>query len=114
MNTEVKKYRLGNQPEEYELSGKYLDWKIEGFSGWLEFHGKFSLSSREERPSTLTLVSPDEKEKVALNLYHWLNRDAFPMSLYREERAKDWWIFLKVSVKDGSGEKFVIPMYPMT
>ncbi len=109
--SEVKKYRLGNQPEEYELSGKYLEWKLDGFSGWLEFHDKFSLSGRKERPATVTLVNPVGEEKVILNLHQWLSRAAFPNS---EARAKDWWNFLKVSVKDGSDEKFVIPMYPMT
>lgn len=112
--SEVKKYRLGNQPEEYELSGKYLEWRLDGFTGWREFHDKYSLFGRDNRPSTITLVSPDGKEKIVFILHQWVIKDAFPMSIYSDERADDWWNFLVVSVKGKSDEKFVIPMYPMT
>jgi hypothetical protein len=112
--SEVKKYRLGNQPEEYELKETYLAWKPEGFSGWSEFHDKYAWLNRKEWPATITLVSPNGSEKVDLNFHQWLTRDAFPMSLCHDERAKEWWGFLKVSVKDTLAEQFVIPMYPMT
>ena len=111
---EVKKYSLVNQPEEYELSEKFLEWRLEGYAGWREFHYKHSFLGRNNVPATITLVSPCGKEKVVLNLHNWVIKDNFPFYIFGEERANDWWHFLIVSVKDSSDEKFIIPMYPMT
>ena len=57
----TKKYCLGNQPGEYELSDDYLGWIPEGFSGWEAFHDEYSLCGRDSRPNTIVLVSLDGK-----------------------------------------------------
>lgn len=108
--SQAKKYRLGNQPEEYELSEEYLGWVPEGCNSWKAFHDKlfpYSLTN----PETVTLVGPDKQEKVTLTLHHYLMKEAFPLSFYGEERAKDWWNFLMVSKRDTPEKKFVIPMH---
>jgi hypothetical protein len=110
----VKKYRLGNQPEEYEFSEEYLKWRLEGYSDWKELCDKFLLLDKKGRPATITLVSPDGKKKVTLNLFQILSKDAFPLSFHGEERAKNWWIFLKVSASDRPEEMFIVPVHPLT
>lgn len=111
--TETTKYRIGNRQETYELSDRYLDWKLQVYAGWLEFHDKFCLLGRDSRPSTIALVGPDGNERVTLVIHGWIIKDAFPMSVYRDHRADDWHNFLIVSVVGGDREQFIIPMCPM-
>ncbi len=109
--SEAKKYRLGNQPEEYELSEKYLGWIPEGFAGWQEYADKHLLLPHSEWPKELTLVSPTGQEKVAMIAHQTLIKDAFPLSFFGEERAENWHRFYKVSLHEKPEEKFVIPMH---
>jgi len=98
----MKKYRMGNQPEEYELREDYLGWTPEG-DDWQ------SLCLRFTRDTKLTIVNPQGGEKV-LFLHQFIIKDAFPMSFFGEERSKDWWTFAIVS-EDETSEKFIIPLH---
>ncbi len=104
------KYRLGNQPEEYELSEEFLGWTPEGVDSWEKFHDKLFPFS-EKPPKKITLVNKDGKERVTLILHHYLLKDAFPSRLYGESRAVNWWNFLKVSKEEEPEKKFIIPMH---
>jgi len=117
---EIKKYRIGNQSEEYELITKYLGWTPENFSYWndwicAENEQKLKIDSlerlSEKTPKPLTIFSPDKKESVTLLMDHALIKDAFPMDFFGEERSKDWSLFYKVSTKENPEVQFVIPLH---
>jgi hypothetical protein len=99
-----KKYRLGNQPEEYELSEDYLGWLPEGDKTWED------LSFESVKNTELTLANPAEKDKKTIFLHHCIIKDAFPLSFFGEERSEKWGIFAIVSETQTS-EKFIIPLY---
>lgn len=101
---DMNKYRLGNQPEEYELREDYLGWVPEGHKDWQLFY------MQDFRKKEVTIVSPDGGTKKTLVLHHFLIKDAFPLSFFGEERARDWWMFAKVSESETT-EKFIIPLH---
>ena len=103
MANNVKKYRLGNQPEEYELSEDYLGWIPKG-EGWMDLYFR---SAKNEK---LMIASPDGKGEKKLFLHHIVIKDAFPLSFFGEERAKNWSHFAVVS-DDETSEKFIVPMH---
>ena len=114
------KYRLGNQPEEYELVTKYLGWIPDGFPDWQswirsEDEKKYAKELHEilkdQPPVQLIIVSPDKKEKVTLLMDHQVSKDAFPLSFYGEKRAEKWWQFYIVALQEKPDEKFIIPLY---
>ncbi len=106
--SETKKYRLGNQPEEYELSEKYLGWIPKDLGSWKEFYRKHAARSF---PEVVTLVSPNGEENVTFNLDHGISKDAFPLSFFGEARAAEWDNFLMVSEMGTPEAKFIIPMH---
>lgn len=117
---EIKKYRLGNKPEEYELVTKYLGWLPENFSSWNDWvsaenrqKSKILLIERlnTEEPKPLTIFSADKKESVTLLMDHSLIKDAFPMDFFGEERSKDWSLFYKVSTEENPKIQFLIPLH---
>jgi hypothetical protein len=99
----VKKYRLGNQSEEYELREDYLGWTPEN-DQW------FSLLLDFERNMKLTIVNPENDRSHTLYLHHFIAKDAFPLSFLRERRASKWFNFAIVS-DDENLEKFIIPLH---
>lgn len=103
------KYRLGNQPEEYELRTDYLDWLPKVTNDWFEFLHPSSDINFNERGKEVILISP-EKEEITLLINCGISKDAFPSSFYCEERANNWHAFCIVSIKN-SEEKFIIPVY---
>ncbi|MBU1046864.1 hypothetical protein KKH36_03750 [Patescibacteria group bacterium] len=103
MENELKKYRLGNQPEKYELKEEYLGW-TPIISGW-----EHLLFERTKNKS-LVITDPKSKYKKTLFLHHFIIKDAFPLSFFGEERSKNWSHFAIVSENKDS-EKFVIPLY---
>lgn len=105
-----KKYRLGNQPQEYELVTKYLGWFPEGKTSWEHLFYPF-VSFKEEDNQKVVIVSPDKKEKATIILDHKIIKDAFPMSFLTEERAKNWRGFCIVSTIENPNEKFIIPLH---
>lgn len=105
----VKKYRLGNQPEEYELVTAYLGWLPSGYASWKEWDMSFLWEKKP--PKEITLHSPDKKEEVSLFLIQALSKDAFPLEFFSEERAKNWWHFYKVATKENPAVEFVIPLH---
>lgn len=105
------KYRLGNQPEEYELSTEFLGWIPVGFDDW---KGQFDRWWQQEGgwfPCEITLRNKDDGSMVDLICHQYLMKEAFPLSFYGEDRAKQWWNFAMVSKKEAPGEVFVIPMH---
>lgn len=113
-----KKYRLGNQSEEYELKTDYLGWTPEGVESWnqwwIEKEDK-KYSSRtwqigDHDPTTsVTLVGP-ANQKVTLLLDHEIIKDAFH-DVYSEDRFKEWWDFYIVADPSTPDQKFIIPMH---
>ncbi len=103
----IKKYRLGNKPEEYELRTDYLGWSPKDGTDWTDFLFPFTL----EKDVEVVICSLDKKEEVTLILHQQIIKDAFPMSFYGEERAKSWSCFCIVSKKDNLIEKFIIPLH---
>ncbi len=106
-----RRYRLGNQPEKYELSEKYLGWNPLGFKGWYEAITENEGFNRRSCPSPLTLVSPDGSETVSIIVHQLIVKDAFPLSFFGEARAVDWFRFAKISFEVTPGELFIIPLH---
>lgn len=102
----MKKYRLGNQPEEYELREDYLGWVPKNYDDWWYLCYRF-IKNRE-----LTIVNPKDQVEKILFLHHFIIKDAFPMSFYGEERSEKWSNFAIVSETETS-EKFIIPVDPL-
>lgn len=113
---EIKKYRLDNQPQEYELREDYLGWLPAHYENWDDLVLKFTknvMVSSIFNPAPVVLISEPKKQrkaKKALFLHHFIIKDAFPMSFYGEERSKEWNRFAIVSETQTSG-KFIIPLY---
>lgn len=105
-----KKYRIGNQPEEYELKTDYLGWLPKDTVGWFEFLHPSSDINFKANGKDVTIVSPDKKEMI-LVIDYVITKDAFPMSFYGEERSNNWRVFCIVSTKNNREEKFIIPSY---
>jgi hypothetical protein len=105
-----KKYRLGNQPEEYELVTKYLGWVPEKDLDWDNVFPILSSSS-ETKGKEVTIVNSRKDSMVTLVIDHRIIKDAFPMSFYGEDRADNWHHFCIVSMKDTPAEKFIIPLH---
>ena len=100
----MKKYRLGNQTEEYELKENYLGWFPESGETWED------LAFEYVKNTELTIVNSADRAKKIIFLHHFIIKDAFPMSFYAEERSREWNLFAIVSDSETS-EKFVIPLY---
>lgn len=107
---ETKKYRLGNQNQEYELRTKYLGWLPSDGSSWKKVFPLLSLSSEIEGKE-LTLTNPEGNQSVTLIIDHEIIKGAFPLSFYGEERAKNWYNFCVVSTREMPLEKFIIPLH---
>lgn len=110
---DTRKYRLGNQAEEYALSECYLGWKPDGYHDihdWTWSQTYNQSSKQKGGITTLLLVGPGS-EKIELIVYQLLIKDAFPLDFYGEERSKQWSSFAIVSIKDISDEKFIIPLH---
>lgn len=102
MSEQTKKYRLGNQPQEYELKEDYLGWLPEYFENWGDF------IFRLPKNVAFSIFNPNDGEKKTLFLHHFIIKDAFPLSFFGEERAEKWNNFAIVS-NNQSSEKFIIP-----
>lgn len=102
MSDNVKKYRLGNQSDVYELREDFLGWKPKD-STWEE------LSCRLKYSMDLELVSPTGNVKK-LFLHKIVTKGAFPSEFFLEERAVNWDFFAIVSENEDS-ERFIIPLY---
>lgn len=105
------RYRLGNQDKEWELRTDYLNWTPEGCPNWDKWctEDMFGLSSDE--PRELVITNPNSNQKVTLLMDHALIKSAFPLSFLIEERAKDWYRFYKVALKEHPDEQFIIPLH---
>lgn len=108
--THEKKYRLGNQPEEYELVTKYLGWTPEKELDWDNVFPMLSSIS-ETKGKKVTIVNGQKDSRVNLIIDHRIIKDAFPMEFYGEERADNWCQFCIVSTEDLPEEKFIIPLH---
>ncbi|HNW71863.1 MAG TPA: hypothetical protein PKZ36_01775 [Candidatus Paceibacterota bacterium] len=106
----LKKYRLGNQPTEYELVTEYLGWLPEDASSWWDVF-QIMVSSSEITGKEITITNPEKNKKITIIIDHRIVKDAFPMSFFVEERAKNWYDFCIVSSKDKPSEKFIIPLH---
>jgi hypothetical protein len=105
MNAVVKKYRLGNQPEEYELKEDYL--------GWVPKNSDWETVCSENYPvknMEITVVNPESKKHTLLLLHQFISKGAFPLSFFGEERSSNWARFAIVS-HDKTSEKFIIPLH---
>ena len=100
----MKKYHLGNQPEEYELRENYGGWSPVGEKTWDD------LTFEYVNNTELTLVNPANKDQKTIFLHHFIIKDAFPMSFFGEERSERWSFFAIISDTETS-EKFIIPLY---
>jgi hypothetical protein len=106
-----KKYRLGNQSEEYELKTDYIGWLPKDTNDWLEFLHPSSYVTFDATGKEVTIVSPDNKEKVTLMLHQEITKDAFPMSFYGEKTAENWNHFCIVATNMHPLTKFIIPLH---
>ena len=108
--TDVKTYRLGNQPQEYPLLETYLGWLPEGFASWRNFQNSAPPFKRLE-PLPVTLVNPDGTEKAPFLFRHFIIRAAFPQSFDLEEHPEDWLMFCIVTTVEKPDEEFIIPLH---
>ena len=99
-----KKYRLGNQSGEYELSEDYLGWLPLDYEKWVDL----MLSSVKN--TEITISHPQDEAQKVLFLHYFVSRDALPMDLYLEQRAEKWYTFAIVS-EIPTSEKFIIPLH---
>lgn len=106
--SEIKKYRLGNQNEEYELVTDYLGWLPENKTEWTDLLFPFCLNRGEKEA---VIINPEKTEKITIVMHQQIIKDAFPMSFFSEERAYNWHNFYIVSIKDNPSKKFIIPLY---
>ncbi|MBN2884503.1 hypothetical protein JXE04_01110 [Patescibacteria group bacterium] len=98
----MKKYRLGNQPEEYELREDYIGFVPENVC-WGDLIFDFIKNVK------LNIFHNSSGEKRVIFLHNFIIKDAFPMSFYSEERASLWNDFAIISETETS-EKFIIPV----
>ncbi|AHB41394.1 hypothetical protein P148_SR1C00001G0603 [candidate division SR1 bacterium RAAC1_SR1_1] len=102
-----KTYRLGNQSKEYRLSEDFLGFVPEGFTNWDSWN---DILGEKKYPCDLFLVKGEEK--ISFFLKTIIIKDAFPMSFFSEERAKDWNMFAICSLAGNKDEEFIIPLFP--
>jgi hypothetical protein len=103
MKKKIRKYRLGNQPKEYELRDNYLGWTPQD-EDWEILFLQFVKNTE------LTIANPVNHDKKTLFLHHFIIKDAFPMEFFVEERTREWSHFAIVS-ETASSEKFIIPLH---
>ena len=100
-------YRLGNQSEEFELSEEFLGLIPTGFDNWLqlifEINGTF--------PYEVTLNQEGAGNTIIIVIHQPIIKEAFPLSLFTEERTENWCNFAIVSKKGEPTKKFVIPLH---
>ncbi len=108
---EHRRYKLGNQSEEYQLSGSFLGWKPVGFKDWYDAFIEEDGVKRRPRPFPLTLVSPDNTQTVLIFVHQPLTKDAFPLHFIGEARSIDWSSFALISLKEAPRELFIIPLH---
>lgn len=111
--TSPKKYRLGNQPEEYELVTAYLGYLPEGLKDWFA-HAFLTplIADYSKKEQEIVIVNPENpEEKIALVFRQVISRAAFPLEFYGEERAMQWNHFGIVAKKDKPSEHFIIPLH---
>ncbi|MDO8261374.1 MAG: hypothetical protein Q7T50_07860 [Candidatus Magasanikbacteria bacterium] len=102
MIAELKKYRLGNQSEEFKLREDFLGWKPKD-STWTE------LCLEWKKNLSIEIVSPRGETKTIF-LHQFFSKNAFPLSFFGEERADDWHIFAIVSECENS-ERFIASLH---
>lgn len=108
---QMKKYRLGNTDDEYELVTKYLGWFPVGANNWFDFLDQF-IASFDYRGKEITIVNcNNSEENCMLVLHQQIVKDAFPMSFFGEKRAENWHSFCIVSTKENPTERFIIPLH---
>jgi hypothetical protein len=105
------RYRTGNQPEEFEICETYLGWKPVGFKDWYHAFTEEDGINRRRTPLTLTLASPDDSQTVSIIAHQPLSKDAFPMDIFSEARAENWWSFAIISLEEKPAERFIIPLH---
>lgn len=100
-----KRYRLGNQPTEYELITDFLRYNpLE--NTWDEIFDPLLINNYKDMVITLSLDS----HSVKIILHQQIIKDAFPMSVYSEERFDDWNTFCIVSYVSDPDALFIIPI----
>lgn len=105
----IRKYRLGNEPEKYELVDKYLGWIPKGYKDWSQFH--LEISHIPSPGFICTIMNPKNQDKVNLILRQVLKKGAFPISFLTEDRATNWLNFCLVSEIEKPEVVFVIPLH---
>lgn len=100
----MKKYRLGNQSEEYELRENYLGWIPEGGKNWE------NITFKNVKNTELTIINPDNQRKEIIFLHSSITKEAFPMNFFGEERSDKFSVFAIIS-ETKTSEKFIIPLY---
>jgi hypothetical protein len=103
MSEQTKKYRLGNQPQEYELKEDYLSWLPKGDEGWQD------LCFDNIRNTVLVIINPKDKAEKIIFLHYFISKDAFPLSFFGEDRSEEWNSFAVIS-ETATSEKFIIPL----
>lgn len=111
MTDEIKRYRLGNQPELYELSVNHLGWTPVGFKTWDDLLFDEDDMGRRSLPIVCKLRDASGEHEVAVILHQWLSKDAFPLHFFGEDRFENWHRFVKVSYENEPLTLFVIPMH---
>ncbi len=105
----VKKYKLGNQSNEYALAIQYAGWKPEGIEDWRNVLFPWTSTPLEGRE--FVLINPkDNNDKLIIIARQQIIRDAFHLDFFLEEFADRWSGFLIISMKDKLEEKFIIPL----
>jgi hypothetical protein len=105
MSQERKKYRLGNQPEEYDLEENYLGWTPQE-GNWEKIYAQGHNTNSAE---VISIFSKN-KEFVTLFFHDFIIKDAFPLSFFAEKRSSNWTHFAIVS-RNKTSEKFIIPLH---
>jgi hypothetical protein len=106
---EPRRYRLGNQPEVYEVSEDYLGWKPVGFKDWNDTIRDEDGCYRGPRPFPINLVNPDGSLTVSIILHIPCTEEALPS--FSRTQAEDWHDFAVVSLEETPLELFIIPLH---
>ncbi len=101
----MKKYRIGNRPEEFELVTDYLDYYPLGYNSWEDWSNDMFLKLK---PKMIQVVGGDTKV-VTFHIESIIIKDAFHMEVYSEERFSKWSEFFVASIEDNE-EKVIIPI----
>lgn len=108
--TQVKKYRLGNQPEEYELHEGFVGFKPVDFDKLDHVVYNVETPNWRELPVVCKLVSADGKEEVSLIVHELLGLEEFPFSYCAAELLEKWKLLLKVAHENNPLKQFMIPL----